>query len=133
MIPTDPLIVAISHIEKAIRIARVSPYLKPTLLLRDHPLMSYKGNRSWPPTWIWVGGLENTHPRGEVGILKEVQLSNIRSADRCFLYIDHEKASYLGCLLIDNHAFCKHMAEVLGFCCNRAIPEIGSLDLSYTL
>jgi hypothetical protein len=32
------------------------------MLLRDHPLMSYKGRK---------------HPRGEVGILKRVVLSNI--------------------------------------------------------
>ena len=26
------------------------------MLLRDHPLMTYKGLRSWPPAWIWIYG-----------------------------------------------------------------------------
>jgi hypothetical protein len=57
------------------------------MLLRDHPLMSYKGNRSWPPAWSWLGERINRHPKGEVGLLKEVKaISN--SFDRCFLIIE---------------------------------------------
>ena len=32
------------------------------MLLRDHPLMSYKGNRSWSPAWLWTAGYDNTQP-----------------------------------------------------------------------
>jgi hypothetical protein len=42
------------------------------MLLRDHPLMSYNGMPSWPPAWTWIGGVENDHPRGEVGILEAI-------------------------------------------------------------
>src|SRR5262249_57108511 len=43
------------------------------MLLRDHPLMTYKGVPSWPPAWLRrVGCYENTHPTGEIGILKGV-------------------------------------------------------------
>jgi hypothetical protein len=43
------------------------------MLLRDHPLMVFKGVRSWPPLWLRPrGSYENTHPTGEVGILKDV-------------------------------------------------------------
>jgi hypothetical protein len=51
------------------------------MLLRDHPLMSYKGHK---------------HPRGEVGILKGVVLSNINPTDRCFLYINYQQSTYTG-------------------------------------
>jgi PPK2 family polyphosphate:nucleotide phosphotransferase len=82
------------------------------MLFRDHPLMSYRGVPNWPPVWTWTGGLENGHPRGEIGILKEVLLSKVKPATQ-FLYIDHEGSSYIGCLLFDDHAFCRHIAELM--------------------
>ena len=103
------------------------------MLLRDHPLMSYRGIPNWPPTWMPIDGPENKRPRGEIGILKKVVLSNIQFANRCFLYIDHEGASYIGCLLFDNKAFCRQIAELVQDCLNRPILEIGSLDVTHTL
>src|SRR5213593_1335425 len=35
--------------------------------LRNHPLMSRRGARNWPPVWTWIGGGENKRPKGEVG------------------------------------------------------------------
>lgn len=51
------------------------------MLLRNHPLMSYKGIPNWPPIWTWTDGVENTRPRGEIGILKGVALSKVQPAD----------------------------------------------------
>jgi len=45
------------------------------MLLRDHPLMSYKGLRNWPPDWMWIDGKVTKNPKGEVGTLVEVQAS----------------------------------------------------------
>jgi hypothetical protein len=101
--------------------------------LREHPLMSYHGLQSWPPVWTWVGGSDNQHPRGEVGVLKEIKLSQINPADRIFLYMEYNTASYLGCLLIDHHSFCSQIARLLEDSCGRPIREIGDLDLSDTL
>jgi hypothetical protein len=95
--------------------------------------MLYKGVRSWPPTWTWTGGAQNIHPYGEAGILREVLLSNINPADRCFLYISYEGSQYVGCLLIEDHTFCYQIVKLLHSCCNRPIAEIGSLDLTHTL
>ena len=103
------------------------------MLLRNHPLMSYHGIPSWPPVWTWTGGSENIRPRGEVGILEEVVLSNIRPLDRCFLYIEHQASTYLGCLLIDDEVFCSQVANLLKCYYHYPIAEIGSLDLYYTL
>ena len=103
------------------------------MLLREHPLMSYKGIRSWPPIWLWTGGGKNKKPRGEVGTLLEVLQSNITSTNRCFLSIANDGSTYIGCLLIDDYAFCQYVTQVLQSCRNRSIAEIGSLDLSYLL
>jgi hypothetical protein len=103
------------------------------MLLRDHPLLSYKGIPSWPPVWTWVDGLENKRPRGEVGILQEVRLSNINPANRCFLSIEHEGSSYIGCLLIENQTFCAQIVNVLQGHCSCPITDIGSLDVAHTL
>jgi hypothetical protein len=103
------------------------------MLLRHHPLFRYRGVPSWPPVWTWTGGLENNQPRGEIGILRKVELSNVLPADRCFLYVDHEGSFYIGCLLVDDSTFCGQVAKQLANHCNRPISEIGSLDISHTL
>ena len=101
--------------------------------LRNHPLLNYHGVPSWPPVWTWIGGAENKQPRGEVGTLEEVLVSNLRPCDRCFLFIEHEGSKYIGCLLIDNEAFCSEVANLLKCFYNHPIAEIGRLDLSHTL
>jgi hypothetical protein len=99
------------------------------MLLRDHPLMSYKGVPNWPPTWTWIGGLEDKRPRrGEIGILKTVSLSKVLPANS-YLYIDHQGSSYLGSLRFDDRAFCERITEILRFCRNRPVAEIGGLEL----
>jgi hypothetical protein len=95
--------------------------------------MQYYGVPSWPPVWMWIDGAENKTPRGEVGILDEVVLSNIRPLDRCFLYMKHEDSTYLGCLLIDDEAFCNQVANLMKCYYNHSIAEIGSVDLAHTL
>jgi len=103
------------------------------MLLREHPLFSYHGRHSWPPLWTWVAGAENKHPSGELGVLKSVELSSIRPCNTCFLHIDYEGSSYMGCLIIDDHAFCAQIVRLLQDSCNRPIAEIGSLDISHLL
>jgi hypothetical protein len=107
------------------------------MLLRHHPLMRYRGVPNWPPVWTWIDGAldrpENKSLKGEVGILKWVALTGIQPPDRCYLKIDHEGSSYMGCLLFDDPAFCRHVAKLLASYCNRPIAEIGSINLAHTL
>jgi hypothetical protein len=101
------------------------------MLLRDHPLLNYRGVPSWPPVWTFTGGLENRQPRREeIGILREVTISNVEPADRCFLHIEHEGSTYVGWLLIEDQAFCSQIVTLLQGCLNRPIAEIGSLEVS---
>jgi hypothetical protein len=101
------------------------------MLLREHPLFRYHNIPSWPPVWTWTGGLDNERPRGEIGILRRVELSNVLPADRCFLYIEYEGSSYIGCLMVDDYGFCDQIVKLLQNHCNCAIADIGSLDLSH--
>jgi hypothetical protein len=103
------------------------------MLLRDHPLMMYRGNRSWPPAWLWTAGYESTHPQGEVGILKAVLHSTKVSYDRCFLVMEHCGAEYVGALLVSDPAFCREIFDVLVGQVGKTIQEIGDIDLKYTL
>src|SRR5262245_15624480 len=75
------------------------------MLLRDHPLMSYKGIPNWPPVWTWTRGGENKYPKGEVGTLKSVEPSKVQPGKRFFLEIDYEGSSYVACLIFDDAVF----------------------------
>ena len=112
---------------------RKAPDWRFTMLLRDHPLFRYHGMRSWPPVWLWMSGGYDRNPRGEVGILRKVEKSNVLPANRGFLYIDYEDASYIGCLLCSEQGFCNSIVKVLEANLNKTIAQIGSLDISRLL
>jgi hypothetical protein len=109
------------------------------ILLRDHPLMFYRGIPNWPPVWTWVNGPEvdgppdDKSPKGEVGVLKWASLTGIQPPDKCYLLMNHEGSSYLGCLLFEDPAFCSYLVTLLDSYCNHPIAEIGSIDLAHTL
>ena len=102
------------------------------MLLRDHPLMTYRDVRNWPPAWIWTHGKERVSLRGEIGTLIEVRRSAI-TTNSLFLEMRHQESEYLGCLLFSDPAFCRQMNTILRRQLGRSIAEIGSLDISHTL
>ena len=55
--------------------------------------MSCSDVRSWPPAWLWRDGSDDTKPYGEVGMLREVILSEIEPPDRCFMIMQHMELS----------------------------------------
>ena len=100
------------------------------MLFRDHPLFTYQNRRSWPPDWLYCGGFDNSHPQGEVGILKNVFISAVKPSTRCFLIMEHAGAEYMGDFFIGDHAFCTQIYEKLIRHCGQTIQEIGDIDLS---
>ena len=102
----------------------------PSMLFRDHPLFTFKNTRSWPPNWLYCGGFDNTHPQGEVGILKNVFVSSVKPSNRCFLIMEHAGAEYIGDLLVSDDAFCTQIYEMLLGYCGKTIQEIGDIALS---
>src|SRR5215510_2934983 len=103
------------------------------MLLRDHPLMVYKGIRSWPPTWLWRSGNKNTYPRGEVGVLRHAVPSSIEPCTRCFLVMEYRGAEYIGALLLSDTAFWRQIFGVLFQNRGKTMQEIGNINLRYTL
>jgi hypothetical protein len=102
------------------------------MLLRDHPLMSYTGIPNWPPSWTLIEGRGNKNPKGEIGTLRAVLVSGTRPS-RCLLLISYEDSFYKGCLRFNDDVFFKHIVELLQSCSNRAIADIGSIDLTHLL
>ncbi len=99
--------------------------------LRDHPLMSGVGMLNWPSAWLWRAGSEDTRPNGEVGLLRDVILSDIDPPNRCFLVMQHMGAEYIACLSFGNSAFCREVYGILRNSCGDPIHEIGDIDISY--
>jgi hypothetical protein len=102
--------------------------------------MTYHGIRSWPPVWTLIRGADRERPKGEVGVLKEIHVSAIppaadatRSYNRIFLFIEHGGQAYLGCLMLEDYAFCQGLATVLRGHFNRTIEEIGSIEVGCTM
>jgi hypothetical protein len=95
--------------------------------------MSRRSVCNWPPVWTWIDGREDKRPRGEIGTLKAVTLTKLKPANCCYLYIDHEVSSYVGCLLFDDSVFCAQITKLLQGYLKRPIAEIGSIDLTHTL
>ena|SRR2546427_2979806 len=101
--------------------------------LRSHPLMSYGRIPNWPPVWVWIGGEENKHPQGEVGILSKVWFSAISPRDRCYLRMESEGSDYMGVLLFDDLSFCRETFKLISNNLGHSLKGIGDLDTSYTL
>jgi hypothetical protein len=98
--------------------------------LRDHPLMSYNGVSSWPPTWLWGGGVRYVPAVGEVGVLKDVIRSSTEPYEKCFLIMEHEGRKYMGTLVFGDSNFCQEIYTVLTERRGNSIKEIGGVDLN---
>ena len=103
------------------------------MLFRDHPLMSCYGIPSWPPTWILIKGPGPSRLTGEIGILTHISVNNSLSIPRCFLYMDHEESSYLGCIFVADVTFFRQIVKIFEDCLDHPISEIGNIDLTHTL
>ena len=79
---------------------------------------------------MWIGLAKNQHPKGEVGVLKEIAPEI--ELGRCFLTIEYENEPYIGCLYVKYSAFCKQLCGLLQHHIGDTVREIGDLDVSDT-
>ena len=102
------------------------------MTLRDHPDMRYHGGQIWPPTWTRSRSNTVKTVRGDVGVLTFV-FSRPKLSGKCYLVMDYEGETYVGCLIFESHVFCEQVGDLLRRHLKRSIKDIGDLDLSYTL
>jgi hypothetical protein len=95
--------------------------------------MTYRGVRSWPPVWIWIGGEENLRPRGEVGFLKQVSQAETLKSKRTLMIINYLGGMYMGCLIVEDPAFCREIQALLRAHLGKNIAAIGRLDVTHLL
>ncbi|HKA34621.1 MAG TPA: hypothetical protein VKH64_15500 [Candidatus Binatia bacterium] len=99
--------------------------------LRNHPVMLYRGRRNWPPAWMWSGTGVDERPRGEVGLLHDIQVFKVDN--RIVLLMAYRDTPYIGCLRFDDAASYRRIGAILKRQIGRSITEIGDLDLSALL
>lgn len=98
--------------------------------LRKHPRMTCLGRPNWPPEWNGTFGPNNPLPRGEVGILMQVEpASNLLKPPHCIIVIQWNEQEYLASLYFDEEEFLQEVVGLLRSCLGRPIAEIGSLDI----
>jgi hypothetical protein len=97
--------------------------------LRDYPHISYQGFHTWPPNWTWTGGAQDVAAKGEVGILKEVKTHDAISS-KCFLFIEHEGATFMGSVSIDSWFVCQELVKLLKRHLGEPLRSIGGLEVS---
>jgi hypothetical protein len=90
---------------------------------------------------MWTGKGEHKYPIGEIGVLKEVDVSiadpnkpeSTRPFKRVYLFIEYRESGYLGCLLFEDAAACRQIGDMLSLQCGHTVEEIGSIDLTHLL
>lgn len=80
--------------------------------LRNHPMMSFRGRRNWPPEWVQTPTQNSDTATDEVGILQEV-CPSVLDPSRCYLIIIHDQKKYIGVLRFDSSEFCKQPPSTL--------------------
>jgi hypothetical protein len=101
-----------------------------TTTLRDHPLLTDQGVHTWPPSWVWTGGRERAKAEGEDGILRDVKTHDPISS-QCFLFIEHNGASFVGRVLCDSAALCQRIVSLLKQHRGEPLSLIGGLEIDF--
>jgi len=96
---------------------------------RDHPKLSYRGTRTWPPKWFNTVTVPGKLIVGEVGVLTDVRIRQLATC-RLFLTVTYENHSFLGDMSFDDRQFCLRVYRLLRRSIGRSIKEIGDTDFT---
>ena len=100
--------------------------------LRNHPLMSFRSRRNWPPNWAWIDGEKKERVSGEVGRLVKIVPSLLEEGP-LFLTIEHQENRYIGVLLFDDRIVRDRVYDLLRNLCGYSMAEIGGVDANHLL
>jgi hypothetical protein len=96
--------------------------------LRDHPLMFYKGFRSWPPMWVCVDNSSKRPVEGdEIGTLMQATIHGLGES-RITLRMNNEHGEYLAIVDFDDHTFCMQAYERLKNYVGKSIRDAGDME-----
>lgn len=95
--------------------------------LSDHPQVTFRGCRTWPPTWVQLPERNGQAPGGELGILEKVKPSI--AGHRVYLMSRYDGQIHLGHVDFDDDEFCKKIYKLMKRNCGRAIKEIAELEV----
>ncbi len=87
-----------------------------------------QGVRTWPPNWVRTSGIETTATDGEIGILKDVKTYDSISS-RCFLFIEHNSATFMGRVSCDSAMVCQVLVNLLKRHIGEPLRSIGDLPI----
>jgi hypothetical protein len=91
--------------------------------------MSHHGVSTWPPGWKATWRSKDELPKGEVGILKEVFMTD--DSDReLLLTIEFQGNRYFGGLEFVDPWFCSQVYGLLQHHIGRTIKEVGDMELA---
>jgi hypothetical protein len=94
--------------------------------LNDHPLMSHKGLRNWPPSFLAFNHEDRL--AGELGILRHV-MADQTDMNRVFLLTEYDGLGYVGCVQFDDKEFCSRIATVFRNSIGKPLKEIGEFEI----
>ncbi len=102
------------------------------MLLRDHPLMNYRGISNWPPRWHALDDGVAPPAAGETGVLTEVVAyhSSSHQSAQLFLFMEHHGHHYVAAILFSDDTFCRQVGMLLKNHYGRTLADIGGLDVS---
>jgi hypothetical protein len=100
--------------------------------LRDHPLMNYRGMKSWPPVWVESSKKSPRKLMGEFGSFLGATLRD-EMPMRLFVEMELWDHRYMGCVFISDVVFCRQVYSLLRSKKGLGIRDIGDLDVSHML
>ncbi|MCL4485133.1 MAG: hypothetical protein M1537_02140 [Nitrospirae bacterium] len=98
---------------------------------RDHPKLRYHGAPTWPPDWGGVYKDFELIPRGEVGILRDVEKIDADPfyPEHLLLTMEYDRKAYSGTLWIEDSDFLEKIFNLLRTKCGKRIEEIGKMEI----
>ena len=97
--------------------------------LRDHPLLSYKGLRSWPPLWVRIDDVSKCQVESdETGTLIQVRIDNLADC-KIMLRMEYSGHEYAAVLMFDAQEFCLRVYQALKHYVGRAVKQLGEVEI----
>lgn len=99
--------------------------------LRTHPKVRYQGARVWPPDWSGGYNGGSQFPRGEEGVLADVEVADrdLIGPERLELVNQYEGRKFSGMLWLDDTTLVPKLRDILTQHIGSSLREVGELEV----